>query len=119
MSYSDKMGKSLGRTTEILMIALVVGSFFALIFSTFFVMNTTPTYTRTGGMPTLAVFLLEMILFGVISAVPIFLMAKNRDDLSVKTIAEFGVIFLKFICLHCLLQISGFYHHAFNTESPV
>ena len=119
MSYSDKIGKSLGRTTEILMIALVTGSFFALIFSTFFVMNTTPTYTRTGGMSTLLVFLIEMILFGVISAVPIFLMAKNRDDLSVKTTAEFFIIFGKFICLHCLLQISGFYNNAFNPESSV
>jgi hypothetical protein len=118
LSYSDKMSKSLGRTTEILMIALVAGSFFALIFSTFFVMDTTPTYTRTGGMPTLLVFLIEMILFGVISAVPIFLMAKNRDDLSVKTTAEFFVIFGKFVFLHCLLQISGFYHHAFNPQSP-
>lgn len=117
MSYSDKMTKSLGRTTEILMIALVAGSLFALIFSTFFVMNTTPIYTQTGGMPTLFVFLIEMILFGLISAGPIFLMSRDRDDLSVKTTAEFFVIFGKFIFLHCLLQISGFYHHAFNPQS--
>jgi len=118
MSYSDKMTKSLARTTEIMMIALVAGSLFALIFSTFFVMDTTPTYTRTGGMPTLVVFFIEMILFGIISAGPIFLMARDRDDLSVKTTTEFFVIFGKFIFLHCLLQISGFYYHAFNPQSP-
>jgi hypothetical protein len=101
-----------------MMIALVAGSFFALVFSTFFVMDTTPIYTRTGGMPTLVVFLFEMILFGLISAGPIFLMSRDRDDLSVKTTAEFFIIFGKFIFLHCLLQISGFYHHAFNSQSP-
>lgn len=115
LSYSDKMGKSVSRTTEFMMIGLVVGSFFALLFSTLFVMNTTPMYVRCTSISPIYVFIMEMILFGIVSAIPVFLVASNRDDFSpVKTTTEFGVIFLKFIVLHCLLQISGFYHHAFS-----
>lgn len=107
--------KVVSRTSEYMLIGIIIGSFVAMIFSSFFVLNTNPLYVR-GNISPIIIFLMEMILFGLISAVPVYLIASNRNDLSNKTNVEFIIIFIKFICLHCLLQISGFYQHAFNPK---
>jgi len=57
-----------------------------------------------------------MILFGVISAVPVFFMASNRGVLSKNTTKEFLLIVLKFSLLHCVLQLSGFYRYLFTGD---
>jgi len=104
------------RSSEYMLVGIIAGAFFAMLFSSLFVMNTNPMYVHGNIISPIIIFLMEMILFGVISAVPVYLMASNRDDLSSQTSIEFLVIFLKFAFLHCLLQISGFYKHAFNPK---
>lgn len=107
--------KTVARTSEYMLVGIVAGSFIAMIFASLFVFNISPMYVHTNISPTI-VFLMEMILFGVISAVPVYIIASNRNDLSTKTNVEFLALFLKFAILHCLLQISGFYNHAFNPQ---
>lgn len=62
---------------------------------------------------TVGMFLLEMGVFAVSSAAPVYLMASNRDALSAHTHSEFGLVVLKFCILHILLQSSGFYRKGF------
>ena len=112
---SDEFPKVVARSCEYMLVGIIVGAFIAMLFSSLFVMNTSPLYVH-GNISAIIVFLMEMILFGVISAVPVYLMASNRNDLSSQTSIEFVVIFFKFAFLHCLLQISGFYKHAFNPK---
>ena len=129
-SSAEKLGKTVSRTSEIIIIGTVVGSFVALIFSSFFVMNTSPDYVNLKSLSTGILFFLEMFLFGFISAIPIFIVSYNRKKyendkenekqidppiFTKTTIIEFFVIVLKFALLHCLLQISGLYKSVFHT----
>jgi hypothetical protein len=129
-SSSEKLGKTVSRTSEIVMIGIIVGSLVALLFSSFFVMNLSPDYVHLTGLPTGVLFFIEMLLFGFISAIPIFIVSYNRKKyendkenekqidppvFTKTTIIEFFVIIIKFALLHCLLQISGLYKSVFHT----
>jgi len=130
-SSSEKLGKTVSRTSEIVMIGMIVGSLVALLFSSFFVMNLSPDYVHLTSLPTGVLFFLEMLLFGFISAIPIFIVSYNRKKyendkenekqidppvFTKTTIIEFFVIVIKFSLLHCLLQISGLYKSVFHTS---
>lgn len=129
-SSSEKLGKTVSRTSEIVIIGMILGSIIALLFSSLFVMNLSPDYVHLTSLPTGVLFFLEMLLFGFISAIPIFIVSYNRkkyeNDKDQKqidppvftktTIIEFFVIVIKFSLLHCLLQISGLYKSVFHTS---
>jgi len=106
--------KSLGTTSEVILLIIFVVSIFTLFFATAFVRDTSTNYSRFQDTSSLLVFGVEMILFGVISAVPIFFMASNRGVLSSDTTKEFLLIVVKFSLLHVLLQLSGFYTYLFT-----
>lgn len=94
-------------------------SFICLFFASLLVHDYQPKYIRLQNVPTFIVFVMEMVLFGAISAVPIYLMAHNRDRLDPKhTSIEFGLITAKFALLHCILQLSGFYTYTFKGKIP-
>jgi hypothetical protein len=129
-SSAEKLGKTVSRTSEIVMIGIIIGSLVALLFSSFFVMNLSPDYVHLTSLPTGVLFFLEMLLFGFISAIPIFIVSYNRKKyendkenekqidppvFTKTTIIEFFVIIIKFALLHCLLQISGLYKSVFHT----
>lgn len=105
---------SLGTTSEVILLTIFVVSVFSLFFATAFVRDTSPNYSRFQDTSSLLVFVVEMLLFGVISAVPIFFMASNRGVLSSDTTKEFLLIVVKFSLLHVLLQLSGFYTYIFT-----
>ena len=122
LSYTSKLTSSVNKTSDIIIAGFIVGSLAALLFSAFCVKDFSPVYSKFGNITsngTLAIFLTEMLLFGIISAVPIFFMASNRDELSKNTAKEFGLIVVKFVILHCVLQVSGFYRHMFNKNKIV
>lgn len=113
-SYSTKLNKSVSTSSNIIVIGMIVGSLIALLFAASFVKDFSPEYVRLKSVPTPVMFGIEMILFGVISAVPIYFMAFNRDALSAHTTKEFLMITVKFAVLHCVLQASGFYRYMFT-----
>jgi len=115
--YSDKLKTSLSRTSDIVTAGLIIGSLCALLFSACFVQDFSPSYTHFKNLNPSIVFFVEMLLFGIISAVPIFFMAFNRNALSSNTAEEFFLIVAKFSVLHCMLQVSGFYRHIFSKTS--
>jgi hypothetical protein len=104
---------SLGTTSDIILLTIFIVSIFSLFFATAFVRNMSPNY-NSDSLPTYSLFIIEMLLFGVISAVPVFFMASNRGVLSSNTTKEFLLIVVKFSLLHCLLQLSGFYSYIFT-----
>lgn len=106
--------KSLGTTSEVILLIIFIVSIFSLFFATAFVRDTSTNYNRFENTSSLLVFGVEMILFGVISAVPIFFMASNRGVLSSDTTKEFLLIVVKFSLLHVMLQLSGFYTYLFT-----
>jgi hypothetical protein len=113
--YSFKeLKNSLGSTSDIVLIFIFAASVFSLFFATAFVKDTSPEYTNFKDLSPLLVFIIEMLLFGIISAVPIFFMASNRNVLSGDTTKEFIIIVFKFSLLHSLLQLSGFYKYLFT-----
>lgn len=105
---------SLGTTSEVILLTIFVVSVFSLFFATAFVRDTSTNYSRFQDTSSLLVFGVEMLLFGVISAVPVFFMASNRGVLSSDTTKEFLLIVVKFSLLHVLLQLSGFYTYIFT-----
>jgi len=117
LPYSNKLSSSVSKTSNIVMAGIIIGSLCALLFSAFCVKDFSPVYTHFANLGPYAVFFVEMLLFGVISAVPIFFMASNRKVLSKSTTKEFFLIVAKFAALHCVLQVSGLYRHMF-TKKP-
>ena len=124
---AEKLGKTVSSTSEIIIIGMIVGSFIALVFSSLFVMNTSPDYKHLTSLPTGLLFFIEMFLFGFISAVPIFVVSYDRKKyesdhqtdppmFTKDTVIEFFVIVSKFSLLHCLLQISGLYQSVFRKQ---
>jgi hypothetical protein len=63
-------------------------------------------------------FLIEMLVFGIVSSVPLFLMARNREDLNSGTVKEFLLGTVKFSILFYVLQYSSFWGELFG-EAPV
>ena len=112
----DKLKKNLGITSDIVLLIIFVVSIFSLFFATAFVRDVSPDYINLQSLSPYLVFGVEMILFGVISAVPVFFMASNRGVLSSNTTKEFLLIVLKFSLLHCVLQLSGFYRYLFTGD---
>jgi len=114
MSYSDKFKASLSKTSNVVMLLVFGSALICMIVAAFFVQDLKPAYVRLPGVNPYIVFVVEMILFGVISAVPIYFMASNRKALSAHTTVEFFMITLKFCAMHCVLQASGFYTYLFS-----
>lgn len=112
-TFND-LKNSLGTTSEVIILIIFVISVFTLFFATAFVRDLSPKYSHFKDTSPLLIFGVEMILFGVISAVPIFFMASNRGVLSSNTTKEFLLIVVKFSFLHILLQLSGFYSYLFT-----
>jgi hypothetical protein len=57
-------------------------------------------------------FALEIFIFSLLNSVPFFLIAYNREGKKFdfkKNCIEVGLLFLKFVILHILLQASGFF----------
>ena len=109
-SYTDKFYESLGRSSIIMVAITIIGCLLMLLACSVLARNTDPQYKEwTSALPSAAVFVIEMFLFGAISAAPIYFMAYNRKELSKKTTKEFFIITAKFAILHCLFQLSGFY----------
>ena len=118
LSYSDKFMNSLGRTSNVVMILIFISSFIMMLFSASMVKDFKPSYVRMTNLNPYSIFVVEMLLFGIISAVPVFFMASNRGALSNHTVKEFSLIVLKFAALHCILQASGFYTYMFTGLPP-
>ena len=96
--------------TIFLLIALII--FIMLFIAVFFIHDTQIGYNIKGNK--WLIFFIETLLFGVISAVPVYLIAKNRKAFNPrKTSDEFVIIVLKFMLLNVVLQLSGFYNHVF------
>ena len=114
MSYSDKFKTSLSKTSNVVMILVFGSALICMLVAAFFVRDLKPAYVRLPGVNPYIVFVVEMLLFGLISAVPIYLMAANRKALSAHTTVEFLMITLKFCAMHCVLQASGFYTYLFS-----
>lgn len=90
-----------------------------VVFSIFFIRDYDPMYKFGQDMPIVRgiIFFFEALLFGSLSAVPIYFMSSNRKDLDPKqTSIEFAIITLKFAGLHSIMQLSGFYNKTFNKE---
>lgn len=84
-----------------------------MIVATLFVHDGSIGYNFSG-INKWVIFFFETLLFGAISAVPIYFVASNRKDLDPKkTSIEFLLITAKFMLLHIVLQFSGFYNHFF------
>lgn len=77
-----------------------------------------PEYVELTNIPKPILFLIEALLFGMMSAVPVYLMAYNRGKFTSHTTKEFAIITLKFFILHIVLQISGCYKYWFRGELP-
>jgi len=101
--------KSLATTSEIVILATFTLSIFSLLFASAFIIDTSPHYTRFKSIRSSIVFTIEMLLFGVISAVPIFFIVSNRDKITKNTTGEFLIVTAKFALLHIVFQVSGFY----------
>ncbi len=112
-SSFGELKTSFNTTSDIIVLTIFGVSLFSLFFATAFIRDTSPNYVEFNSVSPLVIFIVEMLLFGIISAVPIFLMASNRDVLSGNTFKEFILIVIKFSLLHCLLQLSGFYSYIF------
>lgn len=100
------------------MVVLFVYCVLVMLMSTVMVHDTNPGYTKFSMLPSSLIFFVEMLLFGAISAVPIYLMAWDRDRLSAHTSLEFLIVTGKFALLHIVLQLSGFYTHLFSNQKP-
>jgi hypothetical protein len=102
-----------------------------LILSAFIVHEVNPLYRifsgkiqsngmdLTSGITLFGIFIFEMLIFGVLTAVPIFMSAWNRGAYDTvngakETALEFLLIAVKFCGLHVLLQLSGFYKYIYN-----
>jgi hypothetical protein len=114
MSYMDKLKSSLSKTSNIVLLIVFGSSIICMLFAAACVKDLRPEYARFKGVSPYIIFAVEMLLFGVISAVPIFFMASNRNALSSHTTKEFLLITAKFAALHCVLQASGFYTYLFT-----
>jgi len=114
MSYMDKLKASLSKTSNVVMLLVFGSALICMLVAAFFVQDLKPSYVRLPGMNPYVVFAVEMLLFGVMSAVPIYFMAANRNALSAHTTKEFFMITLKFCAMHCILQASGFYTYLFT-----
>lgn len=107
-------------------VALVFGaSILFMLISALRVHDVEPNYVMfrndqgwSKSLKSIGLFLVEMFLFGVISAIPIYLMARNRRRFSSSTNTEFWIITAKFAAIHLFLQISGTYNWWFNGVMP-
>lgn len=116
--YVADFKQSFSYTATFFMITLFVYCLLVMLMSVFMVHDTSPGYKKFTTLPSFLVFFVEMILFGAISAVPIYLMAWDRDRLSTHTSFEFLIVTAKFALLHIILQLSGFYTYLFSNEKP-
>lgn len=106
--------ESISYALRIVLAIVLVLSLFMILFSTYIVRDSTINY-KFKNINKWILFMIESILFGAISAVPIYFIAFNREALDPKkTSEEFLIITAKFVFLNIILQFSGFYNHIFN-----
>lgn len=117
-TYVANFKQSFSYTATFFMIVLFVYCLLVMLMAVFMVHDTNAGYKKFTTLPSFLVFFVEMILFGAISAVPIYLMAWDRDRLSTHTSFEFLIVTAKFALLHVILQLSGFYTHLFSNQKP-
>lgn len=106
--------KSVSRASEIMVVAIFIGSIITLFIVSYYISDTSPDYVNMKNVSPTLVFVMETVFVSVISAISIFLFAYDRNGLHKKTIFEFLLITLKFAILHCLLQYSGFYRSIYK-----
>lgn len=116
-NYTDteKMLQSLDFSLRVIFY-LVIGVVILMIFiAIFFIHDSDLQYNKFKGKKRWFVFFIESLLFGAMSAVPIYFIAKNRESLDPKkTSGEFLIITFKFMLINMALQFSGFYNHFFR-----
>ena len=101
-------------------LVIVVGSLvgIALLFmvvSSGFIHDLSPEYT-IDYIPKFIIFIIEMLLYGVISAAPIFLAQYNRNEFSSKTTKDFLMQTLKCSAFFIFLQVSGLWGSMFKDQ---
>lgn len=100
--------------TTIIIIGLLVGlSILLMTLSTLYISDFSPEYIFDG-VPPLLIFILEMLLYGIISAAPIYLIEYNRNNFTTKTTQDFIIQSLKLSCLFIVFQISGLWGSMFK-----
>ena len=96
----------------IILIALYAIPLLSMLFSVAVIRDTKVEYKFN--VNKLVMFIVESLLFGVLSAFPIFLVSRDHGDYDTKkTTQEFLIVVAKFTILHFILQLSGFYNHLF------
>jgi hypothetical protein len=129
LSYAAKFVKSFNRSSDTIILTIFGVSLLLIVIGTCFVRDTSNPYVRftdfikktTYGSYSLGgigIFLLEALLFGVMSAVPVYFIASNRGGINHETSVEFGLIILKFSIVHAVLQFSGLYSTMFAGVPP-
>lgn len=112
-SPGDKLLKTIDFSTRTFFLAFIGIIVVMLIAVTFFIHDTTIDY-NIKSINKWIIFFFESLIFGAVSAVPIYLIAKNRNALNpLGTSEDFLIIVAKFFVLNVVLQFSGFYNHLF------
>lgn len=100
--------------TILIIIAVLAGiSILLMGISTLYISDFTPEYNFDKINP-LFMFIFEMLLYGIISAAPIFLVEYNRNNLSSHTKYDFVIQILKMSALFIFFQISGLWGSIFK-----
>jgi len=108
-----KDGNSKVRTLVIIIGILAVLSILLMSISGLYIFDVSPEYNFDKINP-LFMFILEMLLYGIISAGPIFLVEYNRNNLSSHTKYDFFTQILKMCALFIFFQISGLWGSMFK-----
>ena len=108
-----KEGNIKVKTFVIIVTALVGIPLLLMGISSLYISDLTPEY-NFDKIPTSFMFILEMLLYGIISASPIFLVEYNRNNLSSHTQYDFGMQILKMCGLFIFFQISGLWGSMFK-----
>jgi Na+-driven multidrug efflux pump len=90
--------------------AIVIGVLiFQILFVSLMIKNTDiPAY----GNNVIFWFIVEIIIFGIINALPTLLVSYNRiNNINMSSLEIFGIAFVIFSIIHSVFQISGFYKH--------
>jgi hypothetical protein len=90
--------------------AIVIGVLiFQIIFISLMIKDTDiPAY----GNNVIFWFIVEIVIFGIINALPTLLVSFNRvNSINMSSVEIFGISFVIFSIIHSVFQISGFYKH--------
>lgn len=121
LSASEKLMNNIKSINNLTIITVFIVPLIVCILAALLIHNVTPHYQHfvSDNSPwwqQLIVFLVETGLFATLNAVPVYLIAHNRNAISKHTSVEFGLITAKFSILHIFLQLTGFYSKSFNNK---